>query len=85
MNKNLIEGLPASYDYNYVLKTDKKCNLCNKKINENEIKNNLILCSEEFNFFHKACIEESGHKIVFAKPNDVTSMIKVIAKGTCVI
>lgn len=55
--RNLIDGLPNSYDTHYVIKTKKCCVLCKRLITEKQIENNSIICSESFDFFHKACLK----------------------------
>lgn len=74
---NTIDGLPTSYDYNYVLKTDKACGLCRKKLTVEDIESYSVLCTESFDFFHKKCIEYAGLEPVFTKPKDRTSMIQI--------
>lgn len=56
--KNLIDGVPNSYDTNYVLKTKKKCIACNHRITIKDIENNKIVCMDTFDFFHKKCLEK---------------------------
>jgi predicted nuclease of predicted toxin-antitoxin system len=75
--KNIIDGLPTSYDYNYVLKTNKKCNFCQHKITLTEIENNSIICTEDFDFLHKECIEKNKYELIYSNPKDFTSMIKL--------
>lgn len=75
--KNLIDGLPASYDYNYVLKTEKLCPICSNGITPPEIESNSIVCTENFDFLHKKCVEENGLELVFSKPKDPTSMVRL--------
>jgi hypothetical protein len=75
--KNIIDGLPTSYDFNYVLKTNKKCFFCQKKINQFEIENNSIICTEEFEFIHKDCVGKNGFEIVHYNPKDLSSLIKL--------
>jgi hypothetical protein len=78
--KNLIDGLPASYDHNYVIKTEKQCPLCCKAITPIEIEGNSIVCTESFDFMHKKCVDTSDLELVFSKPNDPTSMVRVSKK-----
>lgn len=78
--KNLIDGLPASYDHNYVIKTEKQCPLCGKAITSSEIEGNSIVCTESFDFIHKGCADSNDLELVFSKPNDPTSMVKVSKK-----
>ena len=79
--KNLIDGLPSSYDHNYVIKTEKQCQLCVKEITPNEIEGNQIICTETFDFIHKGCADSKGLELVFSKPGDPTSMVRVSRKG----
>lgn len=76
--KNIIDGLPASYDFNYVIKSHKRCNICHSLIKMIEIENNQITCTENFDFVHKTCIKTSNQKIEYAKTNDVTSMVRLV-------
>ena len=75
--KNSIDGLPSSYDYNYVLKTNKKCSWCQKKIIQVEVENNSIICTEDFEFIHKDCVNKNGYEIIHTNPKDLSSMIKL--------
>jgi len=75
--KNLIDGLPTSYDHNYVLKTNKKCFLCHKKIDSVDLESNSVICTEDFEFMHKNCVSKNNFEIVYVKPKDFTSMIKI--------
>jgi hypothetical protein len=58
--KNLIDGLPNSYNTNYIIATKKSCIICNSLFNEKEIFENEIICTEEFDFYHKACLKKSN-------------------------
>jgi hypothetical protein len=75
--KNLIDGLPVSYDSNYVSKTNKKCSICQFEFKSNEIEENQILCTEDFEFMHKLCVEKNDLEIIYSNPKDFTSMIKL--------
>lgn len=75
--KNIIDGLPTSYDHNYILKTSKKCFLCQKKISVGDLETNAILCTEEFEFIHKECVKKNNFDVIYANPKDITSMIKL--------
>lgn len=75
--KNIIDGLPSSYDHNYVLKTNKVCLFCQKRIKSNELENNMIICTEDFDFLHKECISKNSYEIIHSNPKDFTSMIKL--------
>jgi hypothetical protein len=78
--KNLIDGLPSSYDSNYISKTNKKCSICQSEFKSQEIEDNEILCTEDFDFMHKPCVEKNDLEIVYANPKDFTSMIKLRKK-----
>ena len=54
--KNLIDGLPNSYDTYYVIKTNKHCECCIKPITNDEIEQNQIICTDTFDFYHKECL-----------------------------
>jgi hypothetical protein len=75
--KNFIDGLPNSYDFNYVLKTNKKCSLCQKKISQSDIESNFILCTEDFDFIHKECVNKNDYEIIHNNPKDLSSMIRL--------
>ena len=79
--KNLIDGLPASYDHNYVIKTEKQCPLCAREITSSEIGDNRIICTKTFDFMHKECADSKGLELMFSKPGDPTSMVRVSRKG----
>ncbi len=73
--KNLIDGLPNSYDVNYVITTKKSCELCNKLILTKQISNNAIVCTESFEFFHKTCLENKGITYNHYNPKDKSTPI----------
>lgn len=75
--KNFIDGLPSSYDYNYVLKTNKNCQICLRKIARLDIENNSLICTEDFDFYHKNCLLNNNYEIIYSNPKDSTSMIKL--------
>lgn len=78
--KNFIDGLPASYDYNYIIKTEKQCSICSKKITTQDIENSILLCTENFDFLHKSCLDSKNLLAVYSKPKDPTSMIRIVKK-----
>lgn len=75
---SLIDGLPNSYDTNYVLNTKKICELCLKYIKKKQIEKNEIICTEEFEFFHKSCLTAKDINYFHTNPNDKSSIIKLI-------
>lgn len=78
--KNHIDGLPASYDHNYVTKTEKHCPFCSKAITTNELESDMAVCTETFDFLHKKCVDDQGLEILFSKPDDHTSMVRLSIK-----
>jgi len=79
MNRaGLIDGLPNSYNVNYVILRKKECGLCNKPITEDSIQENEIICTEEWDFFHKTCLNNNNIEIKHQRENDKTSYIKLI-------
>jgi len=73
--KNLIDGLPNSYDTNYVIKTNKVCEICAKLITEKEIGGNQIICSESFQFYHKNCLNKAKITYEHYNPSDKSTPI----------
>lgn len=78
--KNIIDGLPASYDFNYVIKTQKRCVFCHSLISMEEIDLSLVACTEGFEFIHKPCAEREEFEIVYSKNTDTSSMIRLVKK-----
>lgn len=58
--KGLVDGLPNSYDTNYILKTHKRCFICTALIQEADITENELICDEKFVFYHKSCLNNKG-------------------------
>jgi hypothetical protein len=80
--KNLIDGLPNSYNTNYVIQTHKCCDICNQLIKEYEISENQIICTEEFDFYHKACLEKNNITYKHYNPKDKSSPIILNEKNS---
>ena len=78
--KDLIDGVPLSYDTYFVLKNHKKCGFCLNLISKKQIQNNEIVCSNHFEFMHKNCISENGYEISFSKNDDYTSIASLKKK-----
>lgn len=76
--KNLIDGLPNSYDTNYIIKTNKVCELCKIKLTEFDIENNLLLCSDDFDFFHKDCLQDNNIKYEHQNQFDQSTPVTII-------
>lgn len=78
----LIDGLPNNYHVNYVLASRKLCHICHKFIQQNDIdKNHLVCCIDEWEFYHKKCIEQLGMVVIHQRPNDKASTAKLISKN----
>ncbi len=75
--KNLIDGLPNSYNTNYVLETKKRCSICNRLIKEKQIELNTIVCSETFDFYHKKCLENKEITYSHYNPKDKSTPIVI--------
>lgn len=73
--KNLIDGLPNSYNTNYVILTNKCCMSCSKLIQESEISDNQIICTEEFDFYHKECLLQNNITYKHHNPKDKSTPI----------
>ena len=73
----LIDGLPNSYNTSYVITSKKKCELCFEDISNEDIDDNKLICSENFEFFHKKCLFEKGYTYEHQKSDDKTSIIFV--------
>jgi hypothetical protein len=69
----LIDGVPTSFDIEYILSIDHKCVICAQSINENDINLNKIVNIDEFGFCHKECIEDIGIKYFHIKTFDFSS------------
>lgn len=76
--KNIIDGLPASYDFNYVVKTQKRCIICHSLIKIEDINENKVACTENFDFVHKPCVHNSNQHLEYSKKNDATSMVRLV-------
>ena len=75
----LIDGLPNSYSTSYVLKTNKTCKICQQLLSQDDVDNNEILCSEDYDFYHKTCLDNKGIKYKHQKENDKSSMARLIS------
>lgn len=80
--KNLIDGLPNSYNTNYVISTNKSCQICNQLIKEPEISENQIICTQEFDFYHKECLEKNNITYKHYNSKDKSSPIVLNEKNT---
>ena len=78
----IIEGMPASYDVSYIIKTDKKCGVCKQKITAEEINAKQIVYADRIEFCHKKCLEGVGIIYEHLKENDLNSPIRLLKKGT---
>jgi hypothetical protein len=75
----LIDGLPVSYNTDYVISNKKICMSCMKYIKQKQIdRNEIVFCSEKFDFYHKKCLEKNGIQIVHQKPHDKSSLVTLI-------
>lgn len=71
----LIDGLPTSYVTSYVIKQEKICKTCQNYIKQKQIDRNEIICTEDFDFYHKDCLKKANINYEHQKPNDKSSVI----------
>ena len=83
VRKGVIDGLPSSFDSNYVLKTHETCSLCQEKFVENDISENRILFADsvtnqkELKFVHKQCMTNNNLKYKHMREEDFASPVTV--------
>ena len=73
--KNLIDGLPNSYNTSYVILTGKCCMLCNTSITEKNISDNQIVCTQEFDFYHKDYVKQKQSTYKHQNPQDKSTPV----------
>jgi hypothetical protein len=69
----LIDGVPLSFNVEYVLTLSHKCVFCAQKIIKIDIDQNNIVNVDEFGLCHKTCINECGVKFYHTRKNDLES------------
>ena len=83
VRKGVIDGLPSSFDFNFVTKTHKTCSLCGQKFVEYDISENKIVYADAIvnqkvlEFVHKQCMEENNFKYNHLRENDFASPVTV--------
>jgi len=73
--KGLIDGVPSSFNTNFVVNSNKKCQFCDKAFNNKDLDENSIVYTDEFDFVHKTCIIEEGFIYTHTKPADLSSPV----------
>jgi|ERR1035437_8875850 hypothetical protein len=73
--KNFIDGLPLTYEVSFVLKTHKFCDFCKKKFLKNDIEENKIIYTDEFELSHKECLSKEGVSYNHSKEGDYSSPV----------
>lgn len=76
----VIDGLPSSYNAEFVLRTKKICSVCEKKINLKNINESNIVFIEKIGFCHKNCLEKNSLKYKHLRTNDKNSPATMITE-----
>lgn len=77
--ENLIDGVPVTFDINYIIdKPHKCCPLCNARFTDSEVRKNQVICTEEYEFYHKNCLKKDNIEYVHNKPGDLSSTIRLM-------
>ena len=77
---NMIDGLPSTFNTLFVTRTGKKCGLCTKRIKKEEIENNLLLYTDEFEYVHKKCLAKKEILYKHIREGDLNSPVKLIVE-----
>lgn len=78
----LIDGVPNSFNVNYVLASKRNCASCSRYFKQKDITLNQIICTEEGEFYHKNCVAKAGLEIKHQRPDDRASIIKLVPIST---
>ena len=73
-----IDGVPLSFNVQFVTGTRKKCELCNKRISKEDLEENTILYTDEFEFVHKPCLSDNGITYKHLREHDLNSPAKLM-------
>jgi hypothetical protein len=74
----IIEGLPSSFNTEYIIKTEKNCTICQEKITIEEINEKQIVYVENIEYCHKSCLKEKGIEYEHIREKDNNSPAKMI-------
>ena len=77
-NQKMIEGLPSSYDVNYITTAHKKCYFCEKEIGINEIYDGEIIYIDFYDFSHTICLNNSDVEYAHIRKGDYNSPVSPI-------
>ncbi|MDP2692822.1 MAG: hypothetical protein Q8O88_04250 [bacterium] len=73
-----IDGVPLSFNTQFIIRARKKCELCNKHIKKEELEENTILYTDEFEFVHKRCLNEKDILYTHLRVHDLSSPVKLM-------
>ena len=76
--RGLVDGIPFSFDFSYIVKSKKECEFCSNIITQQDIDNNYLIYTDEFNFSHKDCISKNNIEYKHLRKNDYSSPITII-------
>lgn len=74
---NMIDGIPSSFNVQFVLRSGKKCELCNKRIKKEDIAKQVIIYTDELEFVHKPCLVQKEIFYQHLKEHDLSSPVKL--------
>ena len=77
----LIEGLPSSYDTNYVLKSNKKCSLCDEEVISEDIRSGDIIYVDHYDFVHRDCLVKNNIEYTHSREGDYNSPVSLKKKS----
>jgi len=80
-----IDGVPLSFNVPFVTRSRKKCELCNKLIKKEEIEENLILYTDEFEFAHKPCLSKNNISYEHLRAHDLSSPVKLMLPAEIIL
>jgi len=73
INIGIIDGMPSTYNCNYVLMNKIKCFSCKNVITEEDLLSNNIVFVEDIDFNHKDCLSQLNINYRHKKENDKNS------------
>jgi hypothetical protein len=75
---NMIDGLPSTFNTSFIIRSGKKCGICEKRIKKEDISKNIILYTDEFECVHKQCLIKKNIFYQHIRENDFSSPIKLL-------
>lgn len=78
----IIEGLPASYDATYVIRTEKKCFVSNIQITADDINENKVIYIDGFGFSLKDELNKNNMNYSHLRDGDKSSPVKLLRNAS---